>query len=59
MYDIESIWGPDAMTFRPQRWLEMKKPPSAFKFPTFNAGPRLCLGLQNAHFKFYILYFMQ
>ena len=28
--------------FLPDRWLEMK--PNAFAYPTFNAGPRTCLG---------------
>jgi len=34
----------DAHVFRPERWLEMKERPSEFKFLSFNAGPRLCLG---------------
>ncbi|KAJ3059587.1 Protein kinase alk2, partial [Podochytrium sp. JEL0797] len=40
----ESIWGPDAKEFKPERWLQMKKQPSPFEYPVFNAGPRLCLG---------------
>jgi cytochrome P450 len=42
----ESIWGPDAGQFRPSRWLsgEPGSLPSAFEYPVFNAGPRICLG---------------
>ncbi|KAJ3071410.1 Protein kinase alk2 [Podochytrium sp. JEL0797] len=40
----EAIWGPDAKEFKPERWLQMKKQPSPFDYPVFNAGPRLCLG---------------
>lgn len=32
--------------FRPERWMELS--PSPFEFPTFNAGPRMCLGKQMA-----------
>lgn len=39
----EEIWGSDALQFKPERFLN-KKEPSAFKFPMFNAGPRMCLG---------------
>jgi cytochrome P450 len=39
----ESVWGPDAADFRPDRFLETGEP-SAFKFPSFNAGPRTCPG---------------
>ena len=39
----ESIWGQDALKFRPERFLDEKEP-SAFKFPVFSAGPRMCLG---------------
>ncbi|KAI6244617.1 Cytochrome P450 [Erysiphe necator] len=40
------IWGDDAETFRPERWIndEVFKPRSAFEFPVFNGGPRICLG---------------
>lgn len=38
------LWGEDALSFRPDRWLEMTEQPSQYKFPVFNAGPRLCLG---------------
>ena len=39
----ESIWGPDAAEFKPERFLNIKEP-SPFRFSAFNAGPRMCLG---------------
>lgn len=52
------IWGDDATTFRPERWLERSledpegKPSlmskTAYEFPVFNAGPRTCLGKKMA-----------
>ncbi|TMW60293.1 hypothetical protein Poli38472_000335 [Pythium oligandrum] len=47
------IWGPDATTFRPERWLDPTSPDklikvSAFKFNAFYAGPRMCLGINLA-----------
>ncbi|CAF1057478.1 unnamed protein product [Adineta steineri] len=44
---LSSVWGPDAMDFKPERWLDVDgkvKVESQFKFLSFNAGPRLCLG---------------
>merc|ERR1719188_1961307 len=43
-----SLWGKDADTFRPERWLEMKEPPSSYTYVVFNAGPRECLGKRLA-----------
>ncbi|KAF4319676.1 hypothetical protein BBO99_00006315 [Phytophthora kernoviae] len=43
-----AIWGNDPMEFRPERWLEMSKRPSAYEFPAFQAGPRICLGMNMA-----------
>jgi cytochrome P450 len=47
-----AVWGPDAGEFKPERWLTPDGAgvikPSAFKFPSFNAGPRTCLGQQMA-----------
>ena len=40
----ESIWGPDALEFNPDRWLNSSKQYSAFEYNVFNAGPRICLG---------------
>ncbi|KAJ0667755.1 putative cytochrome P450 [Helianthus annuus] len=48
---MESIWGPDRLEFKPDRWLDIKpgesgglKEVSAYKYPVFHAGPRVCLG---------------
>lgn len=38
-----NIWGPTAREFDPERWFN-SKPPSAFEYPVFHAGPRQCLG---------------
>ena len=44
----ESIWGDDAEEFKPERHLAEDKckfmDPSQYKFTSFNAGQRLCLG---------------
>lgn len=44
---MKSIWGEDCMEFKPERWIAkgggIKHEPS-YKFSTFNAGPRSCLG---------------
>jgi cytochrome P450 len=56
------IWGPDAHTYRPERWLENNvasntssqdskpifRPRSQHEFPVFNGGPRTCLGKKMA-----------
>ena len=39
----KELWGDDATVFRPERFLGEKEP-SEYKYPTFNAGYRLCLG---------------
>jgi len=39
-----SIWGEDALVFRPERWLEMERAPTSFQYPVFHAGPRECPG---------------
>ena len=48
----KSIWGDDADTFRPTRWLDLNSEQlitkSAFEFPVFNGGPRACLGRKMA-----------
>ncbi|XVE77005.1 hypothetical protein DITRI_Ditri13aG0027100 [Diplodiscus trichospermus] len=49
---MKFIWGDDAEEFRPERWLNedgMFQPESPFKFPTFQAGPRICLGKEFAY----------
>ncbi|XP_021825693.1 cytochrome P450 704C1-like isoform X2 [Prunus avium] len=45
------IWGKDADDFRPERWLNngIFQPESPFKFVTFHAGPRICLGKDFAY----------
>jgi cytochrome P450 len=44
---MESIWGQDCLEFKPERWISERggivHVPS-FKFITFNAGARTCLG---------------
>ncbi|XVF73356.1 hypothetical protein PTKIN_Ptkin12aG0195000 [Pterospermum kingtungense] len=45
------IWGADADNFRPERWLKdgVFQPESPFKFISFHAGPRICLGREFAY----------
>ena len=41
----EKIWGPDAKSFKPERWLQENgdlKRESAGRWPAFHAGPRIC-----------------
>jgi cytochrome P450 len=45
---LPELWGEDATLFRPERFLEEPNP-SQFKFISFNAGPRLCLGMNMAY----------
>ncbi|KAF9678787.1 hypothetical protein SADUNF_Sadunf07G0072100 [Salix dunnii] len=44
---MTSIWGPDCLEFKPERWIsesgKIKHEPS-YKFLAFNAGPRTCFG---------------
>jgi len=42
------LWGSDAEQFRPQRWLEFERRPSAYEYVAFNAGQRECLGKRLA-----------
>lgn len=42
------LWGSDAETFRPERWLTMETRPSSYAWTAFNAGPRECLGKRLA-----------
>lgn len=44
---MESVWGPDAGVYSPERWIDEKKElikESQYKFHAFNGGQRLCLG---------------
>ena len=34
----------EPLAFKPERWVQMDKVPSAYEFPVFQAGPRICLG---------------
>ena len=50
-----AIWGADASSFNPERWLETQPDGSqqvilrsAFENPVFNAGPRMCIGKRMA-----------
>ncbi|OAP57574.1 hypothetical protein AYL99_08312 [Fonsecaea erecta] len=45
MHRQSDFWGPDADTFRPERWQNHKY---GFEYLPFNGGPRICLGQQFA-----------
>lgn len=50
---MEALWGKDWFEFRPDRWFvetdkNKKNKVSAFKCPTFQAGPRTCIGKEMA-----------
>lgn len=47
---MESIWGPDCLDFKPERWLKkgVFSPESPYKYPVFQAGERVCLGKELA-----------
>nr|ATG29903.1 CYP94P6 [Taxus chinensis] len=54
---MESIWGADCLEFKPERWLKEDEnengsfvfvSENAFKYPVFQAGPRICLGKEMA-----------
>ncbi|KAI0775658.1 cytochrome P450 [Trametes elegans] len=53
MHRRKDLWGPDALKFDPDRFLDerVKKylTPNPFIFLPFNAGPRICLGQQFAY----------
>ncbi|KAJ3827534.1 cytochrome P450 [Lentinula raphanica] len=50
MHRRTDLWGPDALTFDPDRFLDERVhkylTPNPFIFLPFNAGPRICLGQQ-------------
>lgn len=48
-----NVWD-DPLEFRPQRW-ERSTKPTAFEYPTFNAGPRICLGQTMAYLEMKLL----
>ncbi|GMI72194.1 cytochrome P450, family 96, subfamily A, polypeptide 10 [Hibiscus trionum] len=51
---MKSIWGDDCSEFKPERWINkqggIKREPS-YKFLSFNAGPRTCLGKEVAFYQ--------
>ncbi|KAH0834209.1 cytochrome P450 [Lanmaoa asiatica] len=53
MHRRTDLWGPDALKFDPDRFLDdrLRKylTPNPFIFLPFNAGPRICLGQQFAY----------
>ncbi|KAJ7168966.1 cytochrome P450 [Mycena filopes] len=53
MHRRADLWGPDALKFDPDRFLDERLhkylTPNPFIFLPFNAGPRICLGQQFAY----------
>jgi len=53
MHRRTDLWGPDALEFDPDRFLDDRLhkylTPNPFIFLPFNAGPRICLGQQFAY----------
>jgi len=47
---LSTLWD-EPLKFDPDRWLAMAEPPSQFKFISFNAGPRICLGKDMAYYE--------
>ncbi|KAL6181791.1 hypothetical protein ACLB2K_048440 [Fragaria x ananassa] len=50
---MEELWGKDRFEFKPDRWFSdesgrVMKMVSPYKFPVFQAGPRVCLGKEMA-----------
>ncbi|KAH0690246.1 hypothetical protein KY290_019883 [Solanum tuberosum] len=48
---MEEIWGKDRLEFKPDRWMDENgalKIVNPYKFPVFQAGPRVCLGKEMA-----------
>lgn len=53
MGHLERIWGKDAKQFKPERWIDEKGSlikANQYQWPVFNAGPRICLGM-NSEFR--------
>ncbi|KAL3691855.1 hypothetical protein R1sor_005506 [Riccia sorocarpa] len=48
---LERVWGPDAKEYKPERWLKDSgfQQTSPFKFLSFHAGSRMCLGKESAY----------
>ncbi|CAA7269188.1 unnamed protein product [Cyclocybe aegerita] len=65
MHRRTDLWGPDALRFDPDRFLDERLhkylTPNPFIFCPFNAGPRICLGQQFAYHEatFYLVRLLQ
>ncbi|PSR86158.1 Cytochrome P450 86A1 like [Actinidia chinensis var. chinensis] len=51
---MKSVWGEDCLEFKPERWLSagldrFEPPKDGYRFVSFNAGPRTCLGKDLAY----------
>ncbi|KAM3001429.1 hypothetical protein FF2_037721 [Malus domestica] len=50
---MKFIWGEDCLEFKPERWLssdgKKMEAQDSYKFVSFNAGPRICLGKDLAY----------
>jgi fatty acid omega-hydroxylase len=50
---MKFIWGEDCLEFKPERWLSADgdkiQVQDSYKFVSFNAGPRICLGKDLAY----------
>ncbi|KAF4616028.1 hypothetical protein D9613_011378 [Agrocybe pediades] len=59
------LWGPDAMEFDPDRFIDERLhkylTPNPYIFCPFNAGPRICLGQQFAYHEasYFLIRFLQ
>lgn len=51
------LWGPDARTFKPERWLDVSKDDSRhpYSFLTFGGGPRRCMAEHYARDQLFCL----
>ncbi|KAH7528231.1 hypothetical protein FEM48_Zijuj05G0050500 [Ziziphus jujuba var. spinosa] len=48
---MEELWGMDRLEFKPDRWFDESrafKQVDPYKYPVFQAGPRVCLGKEMA-----------
>ncbi|KAH9839883.1 cytochrome P450 [Rhodofomes roseus] len=58
LHRAESIWGPDASEFRPERWIEAspgRKKQMMEAFVPFSIGPRACIGRSLAIMQLHII----
>ncbi|KAL1824808.1 hypothetical protein ACET3Z_011586 [Daucus carota] len=54
MARMVSVWGKDCSEFKPERWISAdgsSKHVPPYKFVSFNAGPRTCLGKNVAYYQ--------